>query len=902
MSVVGLDFGNQNAVLAAAGRGGVDVVLNGNTQRLNPCMVGFSGSRSMGEEAQITANSNFLNTISGIKHLIGLAYDDPRAQSEMKRHAFKCVPFPHPGKDTPASVAVQVEFNSETQVLPVEQVAGMMIKHMGSLAAKRSAEDVASATLQSAKDTPLSEPSHPLFPKDWVIAIPGYYTDAQRRALLTGCKIAGVTGVRRLMHEHTATALAYGIFKDIRKEFSKDAPATNVMFLDMGASTYSCCIVSYEQGKLTVRAARHDASLGGREFDELIAEWLKNKFVEKFGSKLSAKPESKPKVMLKLRAAAEKAKKTLSPHGVKEARVSLECLMDDCDFNAKLTAVEYEAMCAPLLARLKSPVDFALADAGMGIKDLATVEVVGGGMRVGCVKRALGEMLGLSGGMNYGLSSTMNADEAVARGAALQSAILSPRFKVLPYEIIERTPYSVRISWDENKSLGGDSAATEEGVEVCNAEVEGGEPDTIASSVIMFNPSSNQPCVRRVTLRRAGEFEVKASYEGGASEQFPTGVKTDICSFKIKAPEGSENKIRVNVKQDIHGSILLSSAQMVEEYFEEDVKMEESKDTKESAPPADKKKDEKKKDEKKKDDKKKDEKKTDDKLKDESKEGEAADPKAAEKKKKIRKTNLEFTETRELEWSEASINKAHEVEVAMSNVDRVFVETGQVRNDLESYIYDARDKISSSSGLSDYASNADKASFTSALEKMENWLYDEGYNATKSVYAEKLGELRAIGDPIEERQREASARPAAMSALQRTVEKYNAWINTNSSEEQYAHISVEEIKTAHTACDATASWMYKIMDKQGVLLPHETPVVKVDEINAKCKELAKVVSPIMHKPKPKPKVEEKTEEKKTEEEKKEQTAESEEPVPMETDASKTKTTPKDDSVPMDTSK
>merc|ERR1740136_35060 len=200
----------------------------------------------------------------------------------------------------------------------------------------------------------------------------------------------------------------------------------------------------------------------------------------------------------------------------------------------------------------------------MGIKDLATVEVVGGGMRVGCVKRALGEMLGLSGGMNYGLSSTMNADEAVARGAALQSAILSPRFKVLPYEIIERTPYSVRISWDENKSLGGDSAATEEG----------GEADTIASSVIMFNPSSNQPCVRRVTLRRAGEFEVKASYEGGSSEQFPTGVKTDICSFKIKAPEGSENKIRVNVKQDIHGSILLSSAQMVEEYFEEDVKME----------------------------------------------------------------------------------------------------------------------------------------------------------------------------------------------------------------------------------------------------------------------------------------------------------------------------------------
>merc|ERR1712086_948363 len=142
--------------------------------------------------------------------------------------------------------------------------------------------------------------------------------------------------------------------------------------------------------------------------------------------------------------------------------------------------------------------------------------------------------------------------------------------------------YSVRISWDENKSSGG-GTATEEGVEVCNAEVEGGEPDTIASSVIMFNPESNQPCVRRVTLRRAGEFEVKASYEGAAGEGFPEGIKTDICSFKIKAPEGTENKIRVNVKQDIHGAILLSSAQMVEEYFEEDVPMDEAKETTEGA-------------------------------------------------------------------------------------------------------------------------------------------------------------------------------------------------------------------------------------------------------------------------------------------------------------------------------
>merc|ERR1712106_524944 len=196
---------------------------------------------------------------------------------------------------------------------------------------------------------------------------------------------------------------------------------------------------------------------------------------------------------------------------------------------------------------------------------------------------------------------------------------------------------------DENKSSGGSGTATEEGVEVCNAEVEGGEPDTIASSVIMFNPESNQPCVRRVTLRRAGEFEVKASYEAGAGEGFPEGIKKEICSFKIKAPEGAENKVRVNVKQDIHGSILLSSAQMVEQITEEDEKMEESKDTEEGP------------------EKREGEKKEGEKKVEKKKEDEGTDPKPAEKKKKIKKTNLEFSEMRDLDWSEASINQAHEV-------------------------------------------------------------------------------------------------------------------------------------------------------------------------------------------------------------------------------------------------
>merc|ERR1712238_330604 len=250
-------------------------------------------------------------------------------------------------------------------------------------------------------------------------------------------------------------------------------------------------------------------------------------------------------VLLKLLAAAEKAKKTLSPAGVREARVNLECLMDDFDFNVVLKAAEYEQMCAPLLARLAAPVERALNETGLKASDISSIEVTGGGSRVGCVKRTLGKVLGLKEKLtNYGLSTTLNADEAVARGAALQSAILSPRFKVKAYEITEFQPYPV----------------------------------------------------------------------------------------KIKAPEGTENKVRVNVKQDIHGKITLSSTQMVEKSLEVVEKpVEEKKDK-----PAEEKEGEPKESEPKESEAK--EKKEDSKEKED-------DVKPPEKKKKIKKTNLEFCES-----------------------------------------------------------------------------------------------------------------------------------------------------------------------------------------------------------------------------------------------------------------
>lgn len=739
-------------------------------------MVAFDDCRKIGEMATSGAMSNYKNTIVGMKRLIGLAFDDPRAVKEMKNLSVKFAPVKR--ATGPDSIGVKVTLNGEEQTVMIEAIFGMMIKHMGMICAKKAAEGSQADVEQ-------------LFPRDWVIAVPNYYTDAQRRAVLDACEICGVEGVQRLMHENTATALAYGIFKDLKKEFTKENP-TNIMFIDFGASAYTVSIAIFEPGKLIVKSAFCDQDLGGRDFDLAIANWLADEFEKKFAKKLSGKPMDNPKARLKLLAAAEKAKKTLSPQGVKEVMLNIEMVMDELDFHILLTADIYESLCEPLLARLEEPIKRALAEAGLEAKDLAAVEIVGGSTRIGCVKRRLISILGDN------LSTTMNADEAVARGAALQSAILSPRFKVLPYEIIEAQPYPIKISWQDDDNASG-------------MEVDAsGDEAKPTDSVIMFDRGLAFPIVRRVTLRRSGNFVVKSGYDESCVDYGLT-VPSEIAEFTIMAPAGEEKKVRVNVKQDIHGIVHMSSAQMVEEIDEEGG---EEADKKEA----------------------------------EKKEGEEG-----EKKKKIKKTNLEFTVRRPLALTRDEINKAHEREVAMANNDRVIHETADMRNELESYIYSMRDKVASSSHLGPFGTEEEKAAFLAANEKMENWLYEDGFDAAKSVYATKLAELKKLGGPLEERQYEAQARPAAVQTLQANLETYQKWVNDSQTDERYSHITDEEREKVRTVTDSISAWMYEMLDKQAGLGSNQTPVLKVAELKAKNTELNQVCSPIMHKPVPKKK-------------------------------------------------
>ena len=145
-----------------------------------------------------------------------------------------------------------------------------------------------------------------------------------------------------------------------------------------------------------------------------------------------------------------------------------------------------------------------------------------------------------------------------------------------------------------------------------------------------------------------------------------------------------------------------------------------------------------------------------------------------------------------MEWTKAEFDAAYEAEVEMENHDRVVKETSDMRNELESYIYGMRDKIISASHLAPYCTDDEKTLFSENLEKTENWLYEDGFDAVKSVYAQKLQDLKKYGDPMQSRFFQAQHRPNAISVLQRSIEKYKNWLNSAANEEKYAHITDEE--------------------------------------------------------------------------------------------------------------
>jgi len=709
-------------------------------------------------------------------------------------------------------IGIQVSYDDNTQVFSPQAVLAMMLGGMGEIVADNNS------------GAPM---------KDVVLTVPPYFTQKQREAVIDSASIAGLK-VLRLLNENTASALSYGMFRGAKREFPDDG--STILFMDAGHSTFTATVVEFTNSSLKVKGCAYDSSAGGHNIDLAMAKH----FAAEFDAKHSTSVWSQAKARLKLLAAAEKAKKTLSPHGVNNAPVNVEYLAMEQDFHTQLNVEQFEELAGPVGVRIGEVVKRALAQAGVTPKQLAAIELVGGASRPRIVKRYIAQALELelNEATGHGLVSTQNPDECVARGAALACAQLSPSVRVMDFSVQDLVEYPVRISWGS-----GDSAA--EGDAAAGAGA--------ASTKVLFARGEAWPVERRrITFRQFGDFAITAAYDTSTAEDavlLPAGQSTRLGEHNIAGvakagAEGAEPpKVRVDFTLDINGMFSILGAEMLQEVAVEAEKPEapaaEGKAAEETAaaePAAD-------------GEKQAEGAETPATPAEGDKKAEAP-PAAAPAKKKYHRTQLKLTTTDNLHagMPAEKMSSAAAAEQRMREVDAVIVATQAKRNELETYVYDTRSALHDS--LEAYATEEVKNAFSAQLDGTENWLYEDGFDADVATYAAKLAELRAVGTPIVKRKIEAEGRDQSVALLLSEIESFRSFIQTTT--EANEHLTDSDRDVIRTACNKREDWLREQQAAQGSKAPHEEPVLTLADISGRISSLRGECLPIKNKPKPAP--------------------------------------------------
>ncbi|PWZ22374.1 Heat shock protein 16 [Zea mays] len=463
MSVVGFDVGNDTLVAAAARQRGIDVLLNAESKRESPAAIAFSrNARLIGCHAASASSAHA--PFSSVKRLL-MGATGRHPDSSLLRDLSR-LPFP---AAVGGGAVVHADHIGRRIALSPTHLLSMLLAYL---------KQLAEADLGGA---PVA---------DCVISVPCYFTQAQRRAYLDAAAIAGLRPLR-LMHDLAATALGYGLY---RSDLGGSGGPTCVAFVDVGQCDTQVAVVSFDMSGMKVLSHGFDADLGGRDFDEVLFEH----FAEEFKDRYMIDVTGNVKASMRLRAACEKAKKVLSANA--EAVVNIECLIEEKDVRGVIRREDFEKLCARLLERVVEPCNRAVTDSRIGLERLHSVELVGSGSRVPAIAKVLKEFF------RKEPSRTLNSSECVARGCALQCAMLSPTFRVREYEVHDAIPASIGFYTSDG-------------------------PVSTLSSDALFRRGLPFPSVKIITLQKNDSFSFDAYYVD--ANELPPGTSTDIGSFQL---------------------------------------------------------------------------------------------------------------------------------------------------------------------------------------------------------------------------------------------------------------------------------------------------------------------------------------------------------------------------------
>jgi len=807
-AVIGIDMGSSASKVAYVGKGIVDMVQNEVSNRSTPTITGYTDrERLLGDSALSQIRSNSKNSCRNFKHLLGRKAEHADVEAE---HFWSTSPLANADS---GFVGYDVTYKGQQRVMSATDVTSMFLTKLKEITEKWCQAKVADA----------------------VIGVPSVFTDIHRQALLDAAKISGIS-VLRIMNEHTATALAYGIYRS--NDFDPEKPM-NVVFCSMGHAIFSVSVVQFIKGKLTVLCEKSD-KVGGREMDECLMREFAGQFKKEFG----CDPLSQKKAAFKLEDAVTKTKKVLSANF--EAGVNVECLMEDEDFASNMNRDDFDKMCTPMMDRVRAVLDHVKANCGIPVEEIDSLEMVGGATRVPWLKNMCSEVFG-----SKELSFTMNAEESVARGCALQAAILSPLFKVREFKVEDSTPYGISVGW---KGSSADAAAASEDAAEEEGDQRMGGAEGEYKTATVFPAGSMMNLVKMLTFYRKEAFDVTAEYVDPSL--LAPGTPKELGVYRIEMPTQSEpKKVKVKAKLTVHGTFIIDSAQLVEEEeYEESVKEKRELPAEEPKPEAEV---------------------------EEKKEGEAEAPAAegeAMKEEKKEEKKYEWVEVKKMKKRtkrtdlvinisgkpgllDKDIQRLMDQETAMQAEMREIIETDEKRNDLESYIFNMRDKITESGELGPYISSADREKFNGDLTKAEDWLYDN-MEGSKTQFVEKLDELKSVGDAVQWRFKEAGMRDEWIGAVAGTIGNYRA--AAENPGEKYGHIAAEKLAKIAVSCGELEKWLEEMKTKQGKMDKFDRPALICAEMEKKNQELAKMSDDILKEPKPAPPKEEKKEEAKDE--------------------------------------